>query len=143
MRYAILADYGIDEHDHPIVDLLIHLAYFVHELVEDNPKTGSTWMEIRYNNLVCGPHEDAHRFVNAAFEGDWEAVWNNIRHYTDDLPDDVGKHGPKGAGELIWQLADLGNSVLRTVPEGWDEWPESFYQSTFEMDLGDHDEDPD
>ncbi|GJN99544.1 hypothetical protein NJB18091_30160 [Mycobacterium marinum] len=142
MRNAILIDYGIQEHDHPLIDLIIHLAYFIHELVEDNPKLDSDWLEIRHGNLVCGPHEDAHRFVQAAWEGNWPEFWKHVQDdYTDDLPDeDTGKHGRNGVEELIWQLAFLGNSVMRTGPECYDNWPEDFYQVHFDLDLGEHDE---
>lgn len=140
LRLTILSDYSIGEHDHPLIDLITHLAYFVHELVVDNPDPDSDWLEIRYRNLVCGPHEDAHMFVDAAFNGDWEPFWETVDEYTADLPDGDDKSSREGVGQLIWELAFLGNSVHRTVPEVYANWPEDFYQAHFELDLGEHDE---
>jgi len=145
MRLHILEDYGIEEHTHPLIDLITHLAYFIHELTEhcaDDDE--STWNNTRYRNLVHGPHEDAHMFVDAAFSGDWEAFWTNLAEsYTDDLPDNIGKYGIKGIEELVFELATLGNSVLRTLPELYDEWPEGFYTAHYKLDLGEHDQLPD
>jgi len=56
------------------------------------------------------------------------------------LPEDVGKHGRQGVAELVWQLAFLGNTVRRTPPESYDNWPEDFFQAHFELDLGADDE---
>ena len=136
LRRTILADYGIGEFDHPIIDLVVHLAYFVHELTEDNLKPDSTWLDIRYRNLICGPYGDAHMFVQSAFNGDWTEFWEHVHDYTDGLPEDVGRHGRRGVDELLWELAYLGNTVQRTVPEAYDNWPEDFFQAHFELDLG-------
>ncbi|OHT93179.1 hypothetical protein BKG60_07245 [Mycobacterium syngnathidarum] len=145
LRHTILADYGIEDHTHPHIDLFTHLAYFVHELTAHCARDDeTTWNNTRYQNLVCGPHEDAHMFVDAAFRGDWEIFWSNVHEsYTDDLPEDIGKYGRRGIEELIFELAHLGNSVLRTLPDCYKEWPEDFYTTYFEMDLGEHDHLPD
>jgi hypothetical protein len=145
MRLNILQDYGIEEHSHPLIDLVTHLTYFVHELTEHCAQDDEeTWNSTRYKNLVCGPHEDIHMFVDACFNGDWDAFWKNLwENYTDGLPDDTGKYGRKGTEELIYELAFLGNCILRTLPDCYDEWPEGLYKSHFEMDLGEHDQMPD
>lgn len=142
MRLHILEDYGIGEHTHPLIDLITHLAYFVHELTEHCAQDDEeSWHRTRYQNLVHGPHEDAHMFVDANFAGDWDAFWDNVwESYTNELPDDIGKYGRKGVEELIFELSYLGNSIMRTLPDCYDNWPEDFYTTHFELDLGQHDQ---
>lgn len=126
---AILDDYipDCDVCALAAAELLRHMAMFVVELVHDQDRTvWDGWLAARMANLVAGPHDDAHRLVIAAHRGDWDQFWDRVRDY-------AGDHTP--LSELIYELARLGDSALRTAPSCYEKWPAGFYQQSYQLAL--------